>query len=117
MSAHLSFAMLGLIGFCILTEAARELCFKQAANASSLPKILVEPIVWLGIGFWAIELVAWTNTLEHVPLSLAYPLMSLSYVTILLAGALVFRERVNKRHAIGALLITAGAACVGATGI
>ncbi len=117
MSEHLSYAMLGLIGFCILTEAARELCFKQAADASTFLQTFAKPIVWLGFVFWAVELVAWTNVLEHVPLSTAFLLMSLSYVAILMAAAAVFKEQVNKRHVIGALLIAAGVACVGVTGV
>ena len=117
MSTQISFAMLALIGFCILTEAARELCFKQGADSSTLVHMLAKPVIWLGVGFWAIEVVAWINALEHVPLSIAYPLMSFSYVAILLAGMFVFKEPVNKRHVIGACLITAGVACIGATGI
>ena len=109
--------MFALVLFCIIAEAARELCFKEAANASTIHQTLVKPIVWLGVAFWAIELVAWMNVLEHVSLTLAFPLMSLSYISILLAGAIIFKERINKRHIIGALLITIGVACVGATGV
>ena len=109
--------MFALIVFCIIAEAAREVCFKQAADASTLIQISKKPIVWLGIIFWAVELVVWTNVLEHVPLSIAFPIMSLSYVAILCVGAIVFKERINKRHAIGAMLVTAGVACVGATGL
>ena len=109
--------MIALIGLCILLEAAEQLCFKCAANDSSLLKTLTKPILWAGVLLWSVELVAWTNVLEHVPLSIAFPIMSLTYITTLMAGALVFKERVNKRHAMGALLIAAGVACVGATGI
>jgi multidrug transporter EmrE-like cation transporter len=67
--------------------------------------------------FLGIELVAWTVVLEHVPLSIAFPLMALTYIAIVLAGALILKEPVNIRHALGACLITAGVACVGATGL
>ena len=117
MSDTLTLSMIALIAFCIATEALYQLCFKQAANASSLAQTLAKPILWLGIIIWAVELVAWTNALEHLPLSIAYPLMSFTYVTTLVAGALVFKERVSKRHALGSVLIAAGVACVGATGL
>jgi len=55
--------------------------------------------------------------LEHVPLSIAFPLMALSYIAIVLAGAWMLKEPVSIRHGLGALLIAAGVACVGATGI
>lgn len=117
MNETINLSMLALIVFCIITEAIYQLCFKQAANDSTLLQTLIKPILWLGILFWAIELVAWTNVLEHVPLSVAFPLMSFTYVTTLIASAFIFNEQVNKRHAIGALLIAAGVACVGVTGI
>ena len=34
-----------------------------------------------------------------------------------LAGAWILKEPINIRHAVGACLITAGVACVGATGL
>ncbi|EJZ22854.1 Permeases of the drug/metabolite transporter (DMT) superfamily protein, partial [Rhizobium sp. Pop5] len=33
------------------------------------------------------------------------------------AGAVIFRENINLRHATGVFLVTAGVACVGATGL
>jgi undecaprenyl phosphate-alpha-L-ara4N flippase subunit ArnE len=117
MSGGLSIAMLWLIGFCILMEVAREVCFKQAADNASFGVAIVKPAAWLGILFWGVELVAWTVVLEHVPLSIAFPLMALSYIAIVLAGAWMLKEPVSIRHGLGALLIAAGVACVGATGI
>ena len=55
--------------------------------------------------------------LEEVPLSIAFPLMALSYATVVFAGAVILKEQVNLRHAVGAFLITVGVACVGATGL
>ena len=117
MTDTLTLPMLALIIFCILAEAAREMCFKKAAHGATLAGALLKPITWLGIVFWTVELVAWIVVLEHVALSIAFPLMSLVYVVVVMAGAWIFKEKVNRRHALGALLITAGAACVGATGI
>lgn len=114
---NLTLPMLGLILFCILTEAAREVCFKHAAHNTVFREALAKPVTWLGILFWAVELVAWTIVLEHVALSIAFPLMALVYVAVVAAGMCVFNEKVNFRHGLGALLITAGVACVGATGI
>ena len=117
MSETLTLPMLALIGFCIAAEAAREVCFKQAAHNTGFAQALIKPVTWLGILFWAVELVAWTIVLEHVALSIAFPLMALVYVAVVIAGAWIFKEQVNLRHGLGALLITAGVACVGATGI
>ncbi|MFT4184709.1 MAG: EamA family transporter [Rhizobium sp.] len=117
MSGSLTLPMLGLILFCVLAETAREVCFKQAAQQGGLHRALARPVTWLGILFWAVELLAWTAVLERVPLSLAFPLMALSYVVIVLAGAAIFKENINLRHATGVFLVTAGVACVGVTGL
>lgn len=113
----LTLPMLWLIGFCILAEMVREVCFKQAASGSTLGMALTKPMTWLGIIFWAVELIAWMVVLEYVPLSIAFPMMASSYVVIVLAGACLFKETITYRHAAGVLLITAGVTCVGVTGL
>ena len=117
MTGTLTLPMLGLILFCILAETAREVCFKQTASEDALLSALAKPVTWVGIFFWAIELFAWTAVLEHVPLTIAFPLMALSYVVIVFAGAVIFKENINLRHATGVFLVTAGVACVGVTGL
>lgn len=117
MSGILTLPMLGLILFCVLAETAREVCFKQSASETALLSALAKPVTWLGILFWAVELFAWTAVLEHVPLTIAFPLMALSYVVIVFAGAVIFKENINLRHATGVFLVTAGVACVGVTGL
>jgi undecaprenyl phosphate-alpha-L-ara4N flippase subunit ArnE len=117
MTGGLTLPLFGLILFCVVAETAREVCFKQAASDSAILATLAKPLTWLGIAFWAIELLAWTAVLVRVPLTIAFPLMALSYVGTVVAGAAVFKENINLRHAAGVFLITAGVACVGATGL
>jgi multidrug transporter EmrE-like cation transporter len=107
---------LSLILVCVLAETGRELCFKYGAT-SVLLKTLQQPVIWIGILFWAFELVMWTRVLEQVALSVAFPLMALSYAAIAFAGAVLFKETINLRHALGIVLVTAGVICVGATGL
>ncbi len=106
-----------LILFCILAEAGRELCFKRAANGGALLMLIKQPFIWAGILLWAAELVAWVYVVAHLPLSIGFPLMSLTYVATILGGMWFFKEHVGRRHAIGAALITIGAVCVGVTGL
>ncbi|TCL71785.1 EamA family transporter [Rhizobium sp. BK251] len=116
MSGSLTPTMIGLILFCVFAETAMEVCFKKSADGGYL-SLLVKPLIWLGIVFWAVELLAWTIVLEWVPLSIAFPLMASSYVIVVFAGAVIFREKVNLRHAAGVFLVAAGVACVGVTGL
>ncbi|MFF0952288.1 EamA family transporter [Rhizobium leguminosarum] len=107
---------LAAILFCILAETGRELCFKHGAKRV-LAETLRKPVIWLGITFWGFELVMWTRVLEEVALSVAFPLMALSYAAIAFAGAAIFKETINLRHALGIVLVTLGVVCVGATGL
>ena len=106
-----------LIGCCTLAEVGRELCFKRAADKSSLGETLRQPLLWVGIPLWGLQLAIWLRVLQTTPLSVAYPLMALVYVLTQLAGVWLLREAFNLRHAAGALLITAGVACIGSSGI
>jgi len=117
MTGSLTPAMAGLILFCVLAETAREICFKRSAGEGSWTLALLRPVTWAGILFWAVELFAWTAVLGRVPLTIAFPIMALSYVAIVFAGRLIFNETINLRHAAGVVCIAAGVACVGATGI
>ncbi len=118
MTGTLSLSMLALVAFCVLTEMGREVCFKFAAvRGLDIVRILLLPVTWLGVAFWAVELFCWMQVLEKVPLSIAFPLTALSYVAMVFAGAIFFSEKVNQRHAFGVFLITIGVACVGLSGL
>lgn len=111
-------AQAGVIGFCVVTETGREVCFKLAARKYSFGlRVFLNPITTVGVIFWFVELVAWCWVLGAVPLSIAFPLMSASYATIALAGALIFGERINRRHALGVAMVVIGVATVGSAGI
>jgi multidrug transporter EmrE-like cation transporter len=109
---------IGLIGFCIATETGREVAFKFAALRYPIGiRMFVNPVTALGVVFWFVELVAWCRVLGQSELTLVFPLMSASYATIALAGAFMFGERINRRHALGVALVVLGVATVGASGV
>lgn len=118
MIGGLTAVQVGVIGFCILTETGREVCFKLAARKYAFGfKVFLNPITALGVIFWFVELVAWCWVLGQAPLSIAFPLMSVSYAAIALAGAALFGERINRRHALGVAMVILGVATVGSAGI
>lgn len=119
--AALAPGLAGLLVFCVVGETAQQISFKLGADrAEPLPgwvgAILRQPLVWTGIAIWAVESIAWVLVLQRLPLSVAYPLMTLSYATVPLAGLLLLRERMSRRQLAGAGLIFAGVALVGLAG-
>ncbi len=118
-----------LIILSITLDVAREVCFKMAAGweAESLSppmpashtSTLRAPYAWTACGFlcWAVEIIIWTAVLAQLPLSIAFPLMSITYAATPLASWLFLGETISNRRWLGAGFVTAGAAMIGSTGI
>lgn len=76
-------------------------------------KAVVTWQVPLGLTAFALSAVFWLITLSRLPLSTAYPVVSLSYVLILLFSVVVLGERPSLTVWIGGLLIMGGIALIG----
>lgn len=122
MSPVLTASSAGLLAFCIATEIGRELSFKAASDGADgkpayLAALAAQPVLWAGIAFWFVEMIAWVLVLETTPLSLAFPIMTLTYAGVPLAGTLILKERLTPIQIAGAALIAAGVTCVGLSGL
>ncbi|MGV9006845.1 MAG: EamA family transporter [Brevundimonas sp.] len=114
----ISWSAFGLIGLCVTAEIAHELTFKLAANRASgrenyAMALIREPWLWGGIGLWIAQTAIWIVVLQSVPLVVAFPLMTLSYVGVPAASALLLKERMTFEQSVGAVLILAGVLCIG----
>jgi multidrug transporter EmrE-like cation transporter len=49
-------------------------------------RLAVEPRVLAGVAAYAVSLIAWVLALSRVPVSVAYPMVSLGYVLTVLAA-------------------------------
>lgn len=120
-AARLVPAALALLTFCITAETVQQLSFKlgshraEGADAYAIG-ILREPLIWAGILLWLVESIAWVLVLQSAPLTLAYPVMTLTYATVPLAGLVLLRERMSRRQMAGAALILGGVLLVGMSG-
>lgn len=76
-------------------------------------KIMLNPFVFLGFICYALASVVWIVTLSRVPLSFAYPMLSINYVGILIASKMLFGEDVNMVRWIGVFIICTGVFLVG----
>lgn len=68
--------------------------------------------IWAGFILFGVATLLWFDVLSKAPLSLAYPLMSLSYVFGLLAAKYYFGESVSPMRWTGVFLICLGVALV-----
>ncbi|MDD2485285.1 MAG: EamA family transporter [bacterium] len=77
-----------------------------------LIKIFMMPYVWAGLGLYIVSTLIWLLVLSRVELSFAYPLISLSYVAVLLISWLVFKEHVSMVRWAGVCIICLGVALI-----
>ena len=71
------------------------------------------PWLWLGIGCYVFEFLAWAAFLSLVPLGRGVLLGSINIAVITLAGRVLFREHLMPMHVLGIGLVTIGVTIVG----
>lgn len=71
-------------------------------------------LVGAGILAYGVSMWCWLNALRHLPLSRAYPLLSLSYVTVYVAAILTpaLHEVFHAQHMVGIAAILLGVALI-----
>ncbi|MBP7337713.1 EamA family transporter [Niveispirillum sp.] len=102
----------------MLLDTGGQLVFKHAAGApgDGLDRwraMASAPWLWLGIACYVGEFLAWTAFLSTVPLSQGVLLGSVNIIIVMVAGRLLFTERLSRLRVAGIFLIAAGVACVG----
>ncbi|WP_431222574.1 4-amino-4-deoxy-L-arabinose-phosphoundecaprenol flippase subunit ArnE [Serratia sp. L9] len=95
-----------------LLTCAGQLCQKQAALAwqQAAERRLSITLRWLAVALLLLGLgmLIWLNVLQRLPLSLAYPMLSLNFVLVTLAARWLFNETTTLRHWSGVALIMLG---------
>ena len=93
----------------ILLRAINQSLMKQTAlelNGSTLDLLALLSISIIFI--LLARAYCWQRTLEHYPLSFAYPFSGLTLVTLLAIGYFVYGESISIQNIIGVCLILAG---------
>lgn len=76
-------------------------------------KAFTSPFVFGGLLFYAVSLLIWLVVLSKVDLSLAYPLISLSYVFVILSSWLFLHEPLNMFRIFAVVFIMIGVTLLG----
>lgn len=71
-------------------------------------KILIEPLVILGMLVYGVSTLLWFYILSKIPFSIAYPLNSIVYVLSMLVGYFLFSETLSLQKILGTLLLLTG---------
>ena len=100
--------MLLLIVLVSLLSCSAQLCQKQATHVTSR-RIRLS---WIGMSvlLLGVAMLIWLRVLQRVPVSQAYPMLSLNFIFVALAGRILWRERLTLRQIAGTLLVMTGVA-------
>ena len=81
--------------------------------AETLKKAISEPKLWAGLALFGISSVFWLVVLSRGPLSLAYPVVGLSYIFVVAIARIMFNEHVPTLRWVGAVVVAIGIALIG----
>jgi multidrug transporter EmrE-like cation transporter len=71
-------------------------------------RLVTNPLIWLGFAIYGVGTFFWLAALSRVELGYAYPFLSLSYVLVMLASWLFFREELSVSRCLGVAVICLG---------
>ncbi len=114
-----------LLGIVLAGVVGSQLCVKAGLMRSggvsleggqawpSLLRTLREPLLWAGVGCTFVAGLTWLAVLGRLRLSVAFPFLGLSYVLMLPAARLLYREPISWIQVAGAALVCGGVVLIG----
>jgi multidrug transporter EmrE-like cation transporter len=108
------FAIAGQLTLKAAMDSVGRIGSKEVSNAgSTIARAAKEPKLWIGLVLFGISAIFWLVVLSRVPLSVAYPIVGISYVLIVLFARVFLGEHVPLSRWIGVLVVALGIAIVG----
>ncbi len=90
--------------------------FASGSFAKHFMKLLASPYIYIAMCFYFMSMVIYLIAISHLDLSMAYPMVSISYAIILLCSRLFFGEKVSALRWVGVAIIIAGVFLVSQSG-
>ena len=93
----------------VLLNAGAQLLLKAGTNAAPLGlRLAIEPHILAGLACYVISVVVWVVALSRVPVSIAYPMLSIGYVVNAIAAWALLGETVTTMRMAGIAVIVVG---------
>lgn len=110
--------VLGGVLFSVVLNAAGQLLFKAARAAqpdASVLHLFLHPETWCGFLIYGLSAICWLWVLARAQLSLAYPILSLTFPIVLGLSALFFAEVISPMRWAGVGIIVIGVSLLART--
>ena len=82
-------------------------------SISGVFSLLLEPRLLAALSMYAAAMVLWLQVLAKIPLSVAYPMLAVTYAIVPLLASVFFKERIGVYHICGIGLVLLGVAIIG----
>jgi multidrug transporter EmrE-like cation transporter len=93
----------------VLLNAGAQLLLKAGTNAAPLGlRLAIEPHILAGLACYVVSVVVWVVALSKVPVSMAYPMLSIGYVVNAIAAYYLLGETVTPMRLAGIGVIIVG---------
>ena len=93
----------------VLLNAGAQLLLKAGTNAEPLGlRLAIEPHILAGLACYGVSVVVWVIALSKVPVSIAYPMLSIGYVVNAVAAYYLLGETVTPMRLAGIGVIIVG---------
>ncbi len=120
-SRFVSFALLVVsVSFAVVGQLTLKAAMDRVGRigrASQLGETILraakEPLLWTGLALFGISAMFWLVVLSRVRLSVAYPLVGISYILIVLLARYGLHEQVPPLRWVGVCVIAVGIAIIG----
>jgi multidrug transporter EmrE-like cation transporter len=105
----MTLASFGFLFTGVLLNAGAQLLLKAGTNARPLGlELAIEPHILGGLACYVVSVVVWIIGLSKVPVSIAYPMLSLGYVINAIAAYYLLHEALSPMRLAGIGIIVAG---------
>lgn len=120
----MKFTDFGVLFLGVLLNAAAQLALKAATQVSgpirvewpgvwqSTAQVFSLPALWFALTCYALSVLVWLIGLSRVPVSQAYPLLSLGYVINALFAWWLLGEALSAQRLVGVGVVIAGVALI-----
>lgn len=113
----------GLVLLGVLLNAGAQLALKAGTNAlgslvspdgavQTVFRVLFQPWILVGLVAYVLSFAIWIVVLSRVPVSIAYPMLSIGYVINVVLGYYIFGESLNWLKVLGVAVIILGVVLV-----
>ena len=106
----MKYLIIGLVIFCSILGGIAQIMLKLGMDKFELNlfSMLYNWQLLIGVFLYGLSFILYNFALKHGDLTLLYPLISFSYIFVIILGAIILKEPFTIKKLIGSMLIVLG---------